>query len=154
MPNSYRNSSSLLTKVQQDELSQFDDSHVVVDYHTSVTTEANDWYYGTEELLDALPKLWTRSMLYFLVLFAAVVLPWAMFTKVDETGSARGRLEPKGATQQLGVPVSGAVKAVNVQEGATVKAGQVLMQLDTDLLETDFAAVTARTAQKPVNVGD
>ena len=33
--------------------------------------KANDWFYGTEELLDALPKAWTRSMLYLLVSFAA-----------------------------------------------------------------------------------
>jgi hemolysin D len=133
MPNSFPNASSVLTQQKQDEFRQFDDSYI--DEPTQAT---NDWYYGTEELLDALPKLWTRSMLYLLVTFAAIIIPWAMLTQVDETGSARGRLEPKGATQQLGVPVTGAVKAVNVQEGATVKAGQILMQLDSDVLQTDL----------------
>jgi len=137
MPNSFPKPSSVLTQQTQDELRQFDDSYVVID-EPKQAAQVNDWYYGTEELLDALPKLWTRSMLYLLIAFAAIVIPWAMLTKVDETGSARGRLEPKGATQKLGVPVTGAVKAVNVQEGATVKAGQVLMQLDTDVLQTDL----------------
>lgn len=137
MPNSYPIPSSVLTEKKQDELRQFDDSYVVVDEPIQAS-EINNWYYGTEELLDALPKLWTRSMLYLLVAFAAIVIPWTMLTEVDETGSARGRLEPKGATQKLGVPVTGAVKAVNVQEGATVKAGQVLLQLDSDVLQTDL----------------
>jgi HlyD family secretion protein len=61
-----------------------------------------------------------------------------MVTKIDETGSARGRLEPKDATHQLGIPVPGTVKAVNVQEGAVVKAGQVLLELDSDVLEKEL----------------
>jgi len=143
MPNFYPNPATVLTQPKQDELRQFDDSDVVVEQPIQ-TTEINDWYYGTEELLDALPKIWTRSMLYLLVAFAGIVIPWTMLTKVDETGSARGRLEPKGATQKLGVPVTGAVKAVNVQEGATVKAGQVLMQLDSDVLQTDLQQTQAK----------
>ena len=65
--------------------------HYPVESHTIISNQTlnktKDWFYGTEELLDALPKAWTRSMLYLLVSFAAIILPWAMFTKVDETGS-------------------------------------------------------------------
>ncbi|RCJ30955.1 hemolysin D [Nostoc minutum NIES-26] len=138
MPNPYQNLLSILATPRQDRVSQVEGSNAVVDYQTEVETEANDWYYGTEELLDALPKLWTRSMLYLLAGFAAIILPWAMLAKVDETGSARGRLEPKGATQTLGIAVAGSVKSVNVKEGQTVKAGQVLLALDSDVLQTDL----------------
>ena len=68
---------------------------------TQTLSKGQDLFYGTEELLDALPKVWTRSMLYLLVSFAVIILPWAMLTKVDETGNAIGRIEPKGATQKL-----------------------------------------------------
>lgn len=94
--------------------------------------------YATQELLDALPRVWTRGLLYLLVAFAAVILPWAMLSKVDETGTARGRLEPKGATLRLDAPVAGTVAAVRVKEGQTVKAGQVLMQLESNLLHTEL----------------
>ncbi|TVP62737.1 MAG: HlyD family efflux transporter periplasmic adaptor subunit [Nodularia sp. (in: Bacteria)] len=137
MPNPTPNLSSVLAKPQQDQNNQVENSSAVVD-QTQVEKESNDWFYGTEELLDALPRLWTRSMLYFLLVFASIILPWSMLTKIDETGSARGRLEPKGATHQLGIPVPGSVKAVNVQEGAMVKAGQVLLELDSDVLEQDL----------------
>jgi len=100
--------------------------------------KAKDWFYGTEELLDALPKAWTRSMLYLLVSFAAIILPWAMLTKVDETGNATGRIEPKGATQKLDSAVTGSVVAVNVKEGATVQAGQVLVEIESDVLQTEI----------------
>ena len=154
MPNPSQHLSSVLAVPKQDQNNQVENSSAVVKYQTEVENEANDWFYGTEELLDALPRLWTRSLLYFLVVFAAIILPWSMLTKVDETGSARGRLEPKGSTHQLGIPVPGTVKAVNVQEGAIVTAGQVLLELDSDVMEkelqqrqTQLQALSDRQAQ-------
>jgi HlyD family secretion protein len=99
---------------------------------------AKELHYGTEELLDALPRLWTRGVLYTLVGFAVLALPWAMLSKVDETGSARGRIEPQGSTQKLDSLAGGSVKAVMVKEGDTVKAGQVLLELESDILQTEL----------------
>ncbi|MBD2252265.1 HlyD family efflux transporter periplasmic adaptor subunit [Nostoc parmelioides] len=141
MPNPSVNSSSVLVQPQT---AQVQRGHDLVDYQTQALTQTNDWFYGTEELLDALPQRWTRSMLYLLISFTIVVLPWAMFTKVDETGSARGRLEPQGATQKLGVAVTSSVKAVNVAEGATVKAGQVLLELESDVLQSQVEQAQTR----------
>ncbi|MEH1970148.1 HlyD family efflux transporter periplasmic adaptor subunit [Nostoc sp.] len=141
MPNPSNNSSSAFALEKQAEFHLVEDASAIVHPQTQKTSEANDWFYGTEELLDALPRVWTRSMLYLLVGFAAIVLPWAMFSKVDETGSARGRMEPEGATQKLDSPVSGSVTAVNVKEGATVKAGQVLLVLESDVLGKDLQQV-------------
>ncbi len=47
-----------------------------------------DWSFATKELLDALPQRWTRGLLYFLIVFVAIALPWGMLSQVDETGSA------------------------------------------------------------------
>ncbi len=104
----------------------------------------NDLHYGTEELLDALPKLWSHGVLYVLIGFAALGIPWATISKVDETGSARGRIEPQGATRKLDSQVSGSVKNVNVKEGDTVKAGQVLLELESDILETELQQTEAK----------
>ncbi|QDL07675.1 HlyD family secretion protein [Brasilonema octagenarum UFV-E1] len=112
--------------------------------HTEATDDTQNWFSGTEELLDALPKVWTRSSLYLLTAFALIVLPWAMFSKVDETESARGRLEPKGATQKLDSPVGGSVTAVKVKEGETVKAGQVLLELDSQVVKTELNQVQTK----------
>jgi HlyD family secretion protein len=100
--------------------------------------EEKGWSYGTEELLDALPRRWTRSMLYCLVGFTAIALPWTMFSRVDETGSARGRLEPQGSTYRLDAAVGGKVINVAAKEGETVKAGQLLVEIESDILRTDL----------------
>jgi hemolysin D len=101
-------------------------------------TPINDWSDATQELIDTLPKTWTRGLLYFLVIFLAIALPWAMFYSVDETGTARGRLEPKNATQRLDAPASGTVVAVRAKEGDTVKRDRVILELESDLLRNDL----------------
>ncbi|MCV3212306.1 HlyD family efflux transporter periplasmic adaptor subunit [Plectonema radiosum NIES-515] len=134
MPYASVNSSSPLPQEEGDEYKSY--THSKESAQTS--DNAQDLYYGTEELLDALPRVWTRGVLYVLVGFAFVLLPWATLSKVDETGSARGRIEPKGATQKLDTSIGGSVKAVRVKEGDTVKAGQVLLELESDILETEM----------------
>jgi HlyD family secretion protein len=76
--------------------------------------------------------------------FAAIILPWATLSKVDETGSARGRLEPKGKTLKLDAPVAGTVVAVKVKEGQTVKAGQVLLELESELARSELQQAQAK----------
>ncbi|AUB35010.1 Multidrug efflux pump subunit AcrA [Nostoc flagelliforme CCNUN1] len=99
---------------------------------------SEDWSSLTKELIDTLPRIWTRGLLYWLVVFAAIVLPWAMLSKVDETGSARGRLEPRGRTVRLDAPVTGKVTAIKVKEGQTVASGQILLELESELTRTEL----------------
>lgn len=103
-----------------------------------------DWSFLTKELIDTLPRVWTRGLLYWLVVFAAIVLPWAMLSKVDETGSARGRLEPQGKTLKLDAPVTGKVAAIKVKEGQTVRSGQILLELESVLARTELQQAQAK----------
>ncbi|TFI52964.1 HlyD family efflux transporter periplasmic adaptor subunit [Mastigocladus laminosus UU774] len=133
MPYPHTNSSSALVN-KPDEKQTYPQTQEF----TQVKEEVKDWHYATEELLDALPRVWTRSVLYVLIGFTVIAIPWSVLTKVDETGNARGRIEPKGSTQKLDALSSGSVKAVRVKEGDTVKAGQVLLELESDILQTEL----------------
>jgi HlyD family secretion protein len=97
-----------------------------------------DWSFLTKELVDTLPRVWTRGLLYFLVVFLAILLPWSMLSKVDETGNARGRLEPKGNTIKLDAPVAGKVTAIKIKEGQQVKTGQTLIELDSKTIRNSL----------------
>ena len=103
-----------------------------------------DWSSLTKELVDTLPRVWTRSLLYTLIVFAGIILPWAMLSRVDETGSARGRIEPQGKTLKLDAPVAGKVSAVKVKEGQTVKAGQTLLEMESEIPRTDLQQTQAK----------
>ncbi|WP_017652278.1 HlyD family efflux transporter periplasmic adaptor subunit [Fortiea contorta] len=133
MSNPTINSSSVLTEESINK--SINDT---IEENTTLPANYDDWYYGTEELLDALPRRWTRSLLYLLVIFSAIVLPWAMLSQVDETGSARGRIEPLGETHRLDTQVTGNIIAVKVKEGEAVKAGQLLIELESNVLRTDL----------------
>jgi hemolysin D len=137
MPNPANNSSSVFTATNDEQKISNSATDSIEENHPQ-PTNTQDWYYGTEELLDALPRRWTRSLLYFLVVFSAIVLPWAMLSQIDETGSARGRIEPLGETQRLDTQVNGNIIAVKVKEGETVKAGQLLVEIESNVLRTEL----------------
>jgi hemolysin D len=99
---------------------------------------SDDWSYATQELLDTLPRPWTRGLLYFLLVFVSIALPWAMLYKVEETGTARGRMELKGGTVKQEADVAGAAIAVRVKEGDSVKAGDVIMELESKSVRDDI----------------
>ncbi len=109
----------------------------------------NDWSSLTKELVETLPQAWTRGLLYFLIVFVGVVLPWAMLSKIDETGSARGRLEPEGKVFMVDTPVAGTVAEVFVKEGQIVKDKQPLLALDSKSVENELQqAITRLEGQK------
>ena len=113
-------------------------------YSHPAGSSQDDWSGSTQELIDTLPQVWSRGVIYLLVIFTVVTLPWAMLSSVDQTGSARGRLEPKGKTIQLDAPVSGTVAAIEVEEGQSVRAGQRLLELESEIIHTDLQQAQAK----------
>lgn len=112
---------------------------------TAANTE-KEWSHATREVLDTLPRLWTRGLLYFSLAFVAIILPWAMLAKVDETGTAQGKLEPQGETIKLDSTTAGKVKEIPVKEGDSVKTGQTLLVVDSQLVQTELRQVKDKLA--------
>ena len=104
----------------------------------STPKNRDDWSEGTKELLDILPRVWTRGLMYFMTVFVVIVLPWAMFSQIEETGTARGQLEPQGQTFKLDAPVAATVAQIQVKEGEAVKAGQSLLILESELVKWEL----------------
>jgi hemolysin D len=111
---------------------------------TSPSTELGEWAEATQAQMNELPKVWTQALLGILIFFTVAMLPWAMLTRVDETGTAKGRLEPRGKTVRLDAPTSGTVSGVNVKEGQTVDKGQDLLILEPKLAQTDLQQAQAK----------
>jgi hemolysin D len=113
---------------------------ITVEEMQSLPLSEQDWSDHAQELLDAIPQTWTRGLLYVLVTFFSIGLPWASVASIDETGSARGRLEVKGSTIKKEADIASpvAVLGVHAKEGDTVKAGQVLIELDARSLKDEL----------------
>ena len=124
----------LSPQIQEEENKEVTTSQIA----TKIT---NDWSDVTKELVDSLPQVWTRGLLYFLVIFISVILPWSMLFKVDETGTARGRFEPKGKTIRLDSIASGTIEKISVKEGDRVKKGQSLLILESELVKAELRQI-------------
>ena len=77
--------------------------------------------------------VWSRWILRAIVGVTAGSILWASFAKIESAIPAAGRLEPSGTVQPVQVPVPGVVEQVLVSEGETVKAGDLLVRLDTTI---------------------
>jgi hemolysin D len=96
-------------------------------------SKLNDWSNSAKELIDMMPLPWTRGLLYLLIISLGIAVPWACLFKMDEIGTARGRLEFKGNTIKLESDLDGSVAVLKVytKKGDFVKAGQIIMELDS-----------------------
>jgi hemolysin D len=95
-------------------------------------SKLHDWSNSAKELIDMMPLPWTRGLLYFLLVFLGITIPWTCLYRMDEIGIARGRLESKGNTIKREADIEGSVSVlkVYVKKGDRVKAGQAIMALD------------------------
>ena len=128
----------------QVELKAIESQDVAVEHSVN-----NDWSFITKEMLDSLPQVWTRGLLYLIFAIVAIALPWGMLSEVHETGKARGRLEPKGKVIKLDTPVGGTVAQIFVKEGDIVEAGQPLLELESELVNSELQQLkTQQESQK------
>lgn len=104
----------------------------------AIIAEREDWSAATKDLMDALPRVWTRGLLYFLIIGTAILIPWSVLTKVDQTGTARGRLEPKDKVMELDAPVAAKIKTINVKEGQKIKKGAILAELGSEIVDSEL----------------
>ena len=71
----------------------------------------------------------------FSMLIVAVI--WACYSKIDVVVTSSGTIQPVGNISSLNSYASGTIKAINVEEGSYVEAGDVLIELDTQSLDID-----------------
>lgn len=72
----------------------------------------------------------------FSLLVLAVV--WAGLSKIDVVVTASGSVQPVGDINIVQARTSGTVSAIHVSEGDYVQAGDVLVELNTELLDIDI----------------
>ena len=71
-----------------------------------------------------------RAIAATIILFCAVALAWASLGRVDIIATAPGKIVPSGRSKVVQPFATGVVRAIHVQDGQAVTAGQVLVELD------------------------
>src|SRR5580700_2211839 len=106
------------------------------------------------EIVETPPKPAGRIIAFCLMLFFAFALLWACLGTVDIIATAPGKIVPTGRTKVIQPLESGVVHAIHVQDGQSVKSGDVLIEIDTtisaaerDRLQSDYTQATLDTAR-------
>ncbi len=94
-------------------------------------------------LQTAAPNPLGRKVLWALLLLLVGIGLWAVFGRLDIVAVAEGKLVPQSYVKIVQPAESGIVKEILVREGDSVRAGQVLMRMDTLLTDADASSVQA-----------
>jgi len=78
------------------------------------------------------PKHWMRAITWGLIGTTAFGVAWLCLAKTEEIVVATGKLDPLGSVKEIQMPVGGIADEILVEDGDRVKAGQVVMRLDTE----------------------
>ena len=76
-----------------------------------------------------------RTVTWSLIGTTVFGVAWLALARTEEIVVATEKLEPVGSVQDIQMPVGGVAEEILVKEGDVVKAGQVLMKLDTEATE-------------------
>lgn len=78
-----------------------------------------------------------RVAMWMLIVFAALALLWAVFGHIDVVATAQGKVVPNDRSKTIQPFETATVKAIHVADGQSVKAGDVLVELDATTAQAD-----------------
>lgn len=79
------------------------------------------------------------SILLFTILgFLLTAVLWAAYTEIDDVTRADGRIVPSASLQVIEAAEPGVLKTLHVKEGEVVEKGDLLMELDGTLLDSQL----------------
>ena len=77
-------------------------------------------------------RFWMRAITWGLMGTTAFGVGWLALAQTEEIVVATGKLQPIGSVKDIQMPVGGIAEQILVKDGDKVKAGQVVMRLDTE----------------------
>jgi len=83
------------------------------------------------------PALVARMVSLSICLIAACVVVYACLASMDVVVTAQGRVIPSGRSKVIQPLEAGVVRAISVRDGQKVKAGEILLELDTTTTAAD-----------------
>lgn len=104
------------------------------------------------EILEKPPSPAGRKLVWAIVILFVLAVLWAFVGEIDEVVVARGKVIPIGYTKVLQAEDKGIVKRILVQEGQQVKEGDLLMELDRTMSESDLNALKKEISYYDINI--
>jgi hemolysin D len=89
------------------------------------------------EIVETPPSPIGRAIGVSVMALFCLALAWASFGTVDIVATAAGKIIPSGRTKIVQPFEIGVVSAIHVRDGQSVKAGEVLIELDPTMTEAE-----------------
>ena len=99
---------------------------------------------SSEETILSQSQYWTRAITWSLIGTTAFGVGWLSIAKTEEIIIATGKLEPIKGVVDVQMPLQGVAKEILVREGEIVKKGQLLIKLDSEITNSQFASIKQR----------
>src|SRR5229473_1624680 len=113
------------------------------------------------EIVETPPSPIGRAIGATIIAVFVLALAWACLGTVDIVATASGKIIPSGRTKVIQPLEIGVVRAIHVHDGDTVKAGQVLIELDPTMnaaerehLQSDLIAAQLDVARLRAGLAD
>lgn len=77
-------------------------------------------------------------LLLTILIFLVIAVIWAAKTEIDDVTRADGRIVPSASVQVIEAAEPGVLQSLHVKEGQVVEKGDLLMELDSTLLDSQL----------------
>ena len=115
-------------------------------------TDDKEFLPPAVEILEKPPSPAGRILIWVILALFLLAILWSFIGEIDEVVVARGKVIPIGYTKVLQSEDKGIVKRILVQEGQRVKQGDLLMELDRTMSESDLNALKKEIAYYDTNI--
>jgi hemolysin D len=105
--------------------------------HPERTSHEREFLPAALELEETPVSPLPRVAMGLIISFVVIALLWAVLGKLDVVVTAAGKIVPSDRTKIIQPLETATVKAIYVQDGQQVKAGDILLELDATAAEAD-----------------
>jgi hemolysin D len=113
-------------------------AHVSNLYKPATRKEELAFLPAALEIVETPPPPMAGAIGGTIIALFCVGIAWACLGKVDIVATASGRIIPSGSTKVIQPLETGVVRAIHVRDGQSVKAREVLIELDPTIAEAEL----------------
>jgi hemolysin D len=115
--------------------------------HSAPAPAALEFLPAALEVQETPPLRAARLILWTILAAISAALAWSVLAQVNVVAVAPGRIVPSGKSKTIQAVESGRVRAIRVADGQRVRAGDVLIELDSSISEADVDAMRERVTK-------